>query len=466
MLLQISYSIAYIGTKDFQEISISHRLMRDLSFLGLDGYSFYFWWGGVDKMMPTPGPQGAGTPVWWLTQCDLYGWVRTAAKVAIIPYICYGACRLCSTTIYAWESWNFYRATRGKFYVDLREELQRYLDDLKRVRLVGSTPRLLTKEKTAVERPEFKSYLRVPVSDMKNLGTTRNTLELDHSIRRRSRSLITLRSKKSLDSRSPSPISFNFSMHSAVEGVDIDSQGLPSKTYDQPDPTNPVSGLQDQGHKTSVPIPSFSELYAAEFYTLSLLPNTQPPPCSPMSMLTHPFRPCHPIILLFHNSVTTIHPLAWYQPPILVIRTTIRPYHSHPLPLHLFLITLFHRAHMQPPRLSKATRVLGPVLGLLVVSLLVIAAELTIQWNCIRGVQRLGNVGQLVPACVGIGGLVRVIWGCMKLAFGKEEAGWNGEVRRKDRDRTEKDNLLIQVAELYFRAKEETEMLGGEGGET
>ena len=30
----------------------------------------------------------------------------------------------------------------------------------------------------------------------------------------------------------------------------------------------------------------------------------------------------------------------------------------------------------------------------------------------------------------------------------------------------EKDNLLIQVAELYFRAKDETEMLGGEGGET
>ena len=104
MLLQISYSIAYIGTKDFQEISISHRFMRDLSFLGLDGYSFYFWWGGVDKMMPTPGPQGAGTPVWWLTQCDLYGWVRTAARIAIIPYICYGVCRLCSTTIYAWES--------------------------------------------------------------------------------------------------------------------------------------------------------------------------------------------------------------------------------------------------------------------------------------------------------------------------------------------------------------------------
>ena len=58
MLLQISYSIAYTGTKDFQEVFICHRLMRDLSFLGVNGYSFYFWWGGADKMMPTPGPQG------------------------------------------------------------------------------------------------------------------------------------------------------------------------------------------------------------------------------------------------------------------------------------------------------------------------------------------------------------------------------------------------------------------------
>ena len=55
-------------------------------------------------MMPTPGPQEAGTPVWWLTQCGLYGWVRTAAKLVIIPYICYGACRHCSTTIYAWRA--------------------------------------------------------------------------------------------------------------------------------------------------------------------------------------------------------------------------------------------------------------------------------------------------------------------------------------------------------------------------
>ena len=55
--------------------------------------------------------------------------------------------------------------------------------------------------------------------------------------------------------------------------------------------------------------------------------------------------------------------------------------------------------------------------------MLVIAAGLTIQWNCTRGVQKLGNVGQLVPACVGIGGPVRVVWGCMQLAFGKEEAG-------------------------------------------
>ena len=32
MLLQISYSIAYTGTKDFQEVSICHRLMRGISF--------------------------------------------------------------------------------------------------------------------------------------------------------------------------------------------------------------------------------------------------------------------------------------------------------------------------------------------------------------------------------------------------------------------------------------------------
>jgi hypothetical protein len=43
-------------------------------------------------------------------------------------------------------------------------------------------------------------------------------------------------------------------------------------------------------------------------------------------------------------------------------------------------------------------------------SMLVIGTELTINWNYVANVQSLRTVGQLIPAAIGIGGLMRVIY--------------------------------------------------------
>jgi hypothetical protein len=56
-------------------------------------------------------------------------------------------------------------------------------------------------------------------------------------------------------------------------------------------------------------------------------------------------------------------------------------------------------------------------------SILVIGTELTIQWNEIKGVQQLDSVGQLIPFCLGTGGLLRVIWAAVM------------ERERRDKDR-------------------------------
>lgn len=42
--------------------------------------------------------------------------------------------------------------------------------------------------------------------------------------------------------------------------------------------------------------------------------------------------------------------------------------------------------------------------------LFTIAIELAIVWNRIGGLDNVGAVGQLVPAVIGIGGLVKVMW--------------------------------------------------------
>ena len=45
---------------------------------------------------------------------------------------------------------------------------------------------------------------------------------------------------------------------------------------------------------------------------------------------------------------------------------------------------------------------------------LVLAIELSLYWNSISGVTNMGQVGQLVPLVVGIGGLVKVLWVWLK----------------------------------------------------
>jgi hypothetical protein len=69
-----------------------------------------------------------------------------------------------------------------------------------------------------------------------------------------------------------------------------------------------------------------------------------------------------------------------------------------------------------------------------ILSLLIIGTELAIQWNAITGVQNLRSVGQLIPAAIGAGGLVKVMYSAVfqkkeedHLCFGK----CHGDHRRK-----------------------------------
>ena len=39
-----------------------------------------------------------------------------------------------------------------------------------------------------------------------------------------------------------------------------------------------------------------------------------------------------------------------------------------------------------------------------------LSIELAIRWNVVTDVESVGQVGQLIPAIIGIGGLIRVLW--------------------------------------------------------
>jgi hypothetical protein len=59
---------------------------------------------------------------------------------------------------------------------------------------------------------------------------------------------------------------------------------------------------------------------------------------------------------------------------------------------------------------KKTLQKLQPLSNLVVATIVVLATELTIKWNRLRGVNTLSSAGQTIPFLVGVGSLVRVIY--------------------------------------------------------
>lgn len=75
--------------------------------------------------------------------------------------------------------------------------------------------------------------------------------------------------------------------------------------------------------------------------------------------------------------------------------------------------------------------------------------ELTIAWNRMGGLQTLNTVGQLVPFILGVGGLVKVVWGkwCLLRKSVKEEPEFD--------DSGEEDRAAIEAYRTWKDAYEQ-----------
>ncbi len=58
---------------------------------------------------------------------------------------------------------------------------------------------------------------------------------------------------------------------------------------------------------------------------------------------------------------------------------------------------------------------------LTVVSIVVAATELTIDWNGIKGVNEIASAGQTIPLIIGVGQIVRVLYAAMWIGDRYEE---------------------------------------------
>jgi hypothetical protein len=79
----------------------------------------------------------------------------------------------------------------------------------------------------------------------------------------------------------------------------------------------------------------------------------------------------------------------------------------------------------------------------------VLAVELVLRWNHVKGVQAFGTVGQLVPFVLGVGELSKVLWTKSKLL-------WEGRRPEKRRDEVDEGGV-DELADAYIARKERYE---------
>ena len=142
----------------------------------------------------------------------------------------------------------------------------------------------------------------------------------------------------------------------------------------------------------------------------------------------HGFRLNVIIPLLIHIYYLRTYTFPLY--PTLLSRALNHPYHAKISPNILATTIILRRTRLSdhtPPYyyLPSAFCTLTVCVGL------VLAIELSLFWNGVTGVTNMGQVGQLVPFVVGIGGLVKVLWVWWK-GGDKEEEG-EGALEREVR---------------------------------
>lgn len=94
------------------------------------------------------------------------------------------------------------------------------------------------------------------------------------------------------------------------------------------------------------------------------------------------------------------------------------------MPLRSFGPQLTHLGFSENRK--KTLQQLQPLSNVVVASVVVLATELTIKWNGLRGVNTLSSAGQTIPFLIGVGSLVHLFYVYVKpiilRRFGRDES--------------------------------------------
>lgn len=439
LLLNLLFVIWYVGvfakskfSKKYWEFSPWRVFTSAATRTGMLGYNVWFWWAGLDQMAKTP----CGTFALFLYKVDLFGWYRSAGKVMSIFSFCVGfgwyeVGHLIQLLLHLQEN----RTNEANYYITLREHLSSHGGDN------GTTP-----------SPDLHEVAdqqgSISVAQTEDERTTPPASVTADTTSSPSQSPV---NEQASQGEAPlEEVIVNCTQEtSESEIVDKDDQVLPAQT--SPDPpvlhaavtinTDPPSQDANSRIKTSrqkdeeIHVPAFADLLDAERYLQCILDANEldhmawcrkiPTPLgtinffipnihSPRSMYHRmkglqrrkPYRLAIIFPVLVHTGA-----LHYYSPwrYLLMVETALQSqYHQQLSPLALNTILAFHTAQL--PTHAPTGDLLFIIFTLAVLIYLILSIELPLYWNSIYSMGNVGAVGQLIPAIIGVGGLVKVLW--------------------------------------------------------
>ena len=453
LLLRLLFATWYVGVLDRSRFSKKHgrkRIMRvvirECALLGMLSYTVWFAWIGLDRMEKTP----CGTWIFFAAKLNLYGGYRSAYKVLSISALSFGLIKQSDTASQLFQHWRNTGIRSPDYFARLQRALlvQHYNNDISCGNSCnGLNPHTASEEIHSVRNSESGASSPSPAIFVMDdeaceaasivSGQTRNSKSTQLDVLRKSVS------------------------DAAVQCHLLD---CPSEDLQ--------AGSHDSRHMNLEELPSLESLIEAQRWLEAILAVDVADhsawcyqvPCLPMKvflpslrspMETHkrisalyalrPFR--FSILIPLARHIKSLCKFGWYHYPIMLEVGMRDPCHKRICKSTLLATIAIHKAQLPTSR-PKPHVLWSACASLAMCVELILNIELSLYWNRVGGMGNVGALGQLIPAIIGIGGFLKVVWVWWSQREAPEKVG----------DGVGKE--LRECVEVYQRLKQEREELG------
>ena len=435
LLLQIGLVTGLVGITEatrfstkYKSVSVERLVIRTMTIGCGSIFNVLFWWKGLDMMLPTPC--GAipnanaklldqsldGTYAFYMWRANIYGWVRTLMKVQSLFAAVWTAQRHISHDAAMLIYNQRMRGTR-------REFVQAILGGIESsVLSLPSTPRLSVPHfsQTNASVP-YKAVAKGP----RKWADQRTTSVINKQ------SLLSTVSISNDGARSSSRHS---SMLSDLTGARAYLASILS-VYSKSDPNEHQRrqiSLCKGFLRCSIPDRRNRRVDSTPY--LRCLLRTL------LISLDHGTLH-HRHILALHFTISGEHSI-FHWPRFLSRAYELN--HESPGPpdwQHLMIASDLHLIQI-PSTKTTRTWISEAILQFLLIAALIVQVELTIVWNNISNLNSLAPLGQLIPFIIGLGGLIKVLWGKARSIRSGTTDGLDRGVKPKNRYEEALDEYL------------------------